>query len=112
MVAVGLPSTPLVRQHLATKPMPGHELGRLTPCLRDPENLVYMREEVGGFLIGGLERSPVAWSIDGVPSDFTQKHLPSDWELFNEILEGAIRLVPRLATSALSHLVNHPLDIT
>jgi 4-methylaminobutanoate oxidase (formaldehyde-forming) len=112
MVGVSLPITPLVHQHLATKPIPDHQLTRSTPCLRDPENLVYMREEVGGFLIGGFERSPVAWSVGGVPWDFTQQLLPSDWELFNEILEGAIRRVPILAKAELAHLVNGPEGIT
>jgi glycine cleavage system T protein len=112
MVGVGLPITPLVHQHLATRPIPGHELARTTPCLRDPENLVYMREEVGGFLIGGFERSPVAWSVGGVPWDFTQTLLPSDWELFNEVLEGAIRRVPILSKAELAHLVNGPEGIT
>jgi len=112
MVGASLPITPLVHQHLATKPIPGSELARTTPCLRDPENLVYMREEVGGFLIGGFERSPVAWSVGGVPWDFTQQLLPSDWELFNEILEGAIRRVPILSTAELAHLVNGPEGIT
>jgi len=112
MVDVSLPITPLVHQHLTTKPIPGSELARATPCLRDPENLVYMREEVGGFLIGGFERSPVAWSIGGVPWEFTQQLLPSDWELFNEILEGAIRRVPVLAKAEMAHLVNGPEGIT
>jgi 4-methylaminobutanoate oxidase (formaldehyde-forming) len=112
MAGHSLPITPLLHQHLATKPIAGHELPRATPCLRDPENLVYMREEVGGFLIGGFERSPVAWAIDGVPWDFTQQLLPSDWELFNEILEGAIRRVPVLAKAELAHLVNGPEGIT
>ena len=112
MVGVSVPITPLVHQHLATKPIPGHELPRGTPCLRDPENLVYMREEVGGFLIGGFERRPVAWSVDGVPWDFSQTLLPSDWELFGEILEGAIRRVPVLAQAELAHLVNGPEGIT
>jgi glycine cleavage system aminomethyltransferase T/glycine/D-amino acid oxidase-like deaminating enzyme len=112
MVGVSLPITPLVHQHLATKPIAGHELPRTTPCLRDPENLVYMREEVGGFLIGGFERSPVAWSVGGVPWDFTQKLLPPDFKLFNEILEGAIRRVPILSTAEMAHLVNGPEGIT
>jgi 4-methylaminobutanoate oxidase (formaldehyde-forming) len=112
MVGVSLPITPLIHQHLATKPIPGHELPRSIPCLRDPENLVYMREEVGGFLIGGFEREPVAWSVDGVPWDFTQALLPSDWPLFDEILEGAIRRVPLLARAELAHLVNGPEGIT
>jgi glycine cleavage system aminomethyltransferase T/glycine/D-amino acid oxidase-like deaminating enzyme len=112
MVGVHLPITPLLHQHLATKPIAGHQLPRATPCLRDPENLVYMREEVGGLLIGGFERSPVAWSVDGVPWEFTQQLLPSDWELFGEILEGAIRRVPILAKAELAHLVNGPEGIT
>src|SRR5438445_3451035 len=70
MVGVNLPITPLVHQHLATKPMPGHELGRLPPCLRDPENLVYMHNEVGRFLIGVFERRHVTWSIEGLPGIF------------------------------------------
>ena len=112
MAGVSLPITPLVHQHLATKPIPGHELPRATPCLRDPENLVYLREEVGGFLIGGFEREPVAWSVDGVPWDFTQKLLPSDWELFGEIMEGAIRRVPILGRAEMAHLTNGPEGIT
>ena len=112
MAGVNLPLTPLVHQHLATRPIPGHELPRNTPCLRDPENLFYMREEVGGYLIGGFEREPVAWSVDGVPWDFTQKLLPADWELFDPIMEGAIRRIPVLAKAELAHLVNGPEAIT
>jgi 4-methylaminobutanoate oxidase (formaldehyde-forming) len=112
MAGVRVPITPLVHQHLATKPVPGHELPRGTPCLRDPENLVYMREEVGGFLVGGFERDPVAWSVDGVPWDFTQRLLPSDWDLFAEIMEGAIRRVPVLAQAEPAHLTNGPEGIT
>ena len=112
LAGVQLPITPVIHQHLATKPIPGHELPRTTPCLRDPENLVYMREEVGGFLIGGFETEPVAWSVDGVPWDFTQKLLPSDWELFQPILEGAIRRVPMLAQAEMAHLVNGPEGVT
>jgi 4-methylaminobutanoate oxidase (formaldehyde-forming) len=112
MVGASLPITPLVHQHLATKPIPGHELPRSTPCLRDPENLVYMREEVGGFLVGGFETSPIAWAVDGVPWDFTQKLLPPDWDLFRPILDGAIRRVPILAQAEVAHLVNGPEGIT
>jgi 4-methylaminobutanoate oxidase (formaldehyde-forming) len=112
MVGADLPMTPLMHQHLTTRPIPGHELAPDTPCLRDPENLVYMREEQGGFLIGGFERDPVPWSVEGVPWDFTARLLPSDWELFRPILDGAVRRVPLLAGAELTHLVNGPEAIT
>jgi len=112
MVGVSLPMTPLVHQHLTTRPISNLQLPRNTPCLRDPENLFYMREEVGGFLVGGFEREPVAWSVDGVPWDFTQKLLPPDWELFGPIMEGAIRRIPMLEKAELMHLTNGPESIT
>jgi glycine cleavage system T protein len=54
----------------------------------------------------------VAWSVDGVPWDFTQRLLPSDWELFGEIMEGAIRRVPILGRAEMAHLTNGPEGIT
>ncbi len=112
MVSVDLPMTPLVHQHVATKPIPNNELPKNTPCLRDPENLFYMREEQGGYLIGGFEKEPVAWSVGGVPWDFTSKLLASDWELFGPIMEGAIKRIPILEKAELMHLVNGPEAIT
>ncbi len=112
MVGVDLPMTPLVHQHLATKAILGHELPKDTPCLRDPEYLFYMREEQGGFLIGGFEKEPVAWSVDGVAWDFTSQLLPPDWDLFGPIMEGAIKRIPLLEKAELMHLVNGPEAIT
>ncbi len=113
MVGVNLPMTPLTHQHLATKAIPGHELPKDTPVLRDPANLVYMREEGrGGFLIGGFEINPVAHFVDGAPWDFTQQLFPPDWELFDPILQGAIRRVPIIEKAEAVKLVNGPEAIT
>ncbi len=112
MVGVNLPMTPLTHQHLATKAIPGHELPRETPVLRDPANLVYLREEQHGFLIGGFETQPVAHFVNGVPWDFAQQLFPPDWELFDPILQGAIRRVPVLAQAEAVKLVNGPEAIT
>lgn len=112
MVGVHLPMVPLMHQHLTTKPIPGHELARGTPVLRDPHNLVYVREEVRGFLIGGFERNPKSWSVDGVPWEFNQQLLNPDWDLFSEIMEGAIRRIPVLAQAESHKLINGPEAIT
>ena len=111
MVDVNLPMTPLGHQHLLAR-VPNFTFPKNTPCLRDPENLVYMREEVGGMLIGGFELEPREWAMDGVPWDFTQKLLPPDWELFAPILEGAIRRVPMLEQADAVDLVHGPEAIT
>ncbi|MBI3741803.1 MAG: FAD-dependent oxidoreductase [Chloroflexi bacterium] len=103
--------TPLTHQHLATK-ITNYKLPKGTPVLRDPANLVYIREEQGGFLIGGFEVNPVAHFTDGAPWDFTQKLFPPDWELFDPILQGAIKRVPIIEKAEAIKLVNGPEAIT
>jgi 4-methylaminobutanoate oxidase (formaldehyde-forming) len=112
MVGIHLPMVPLMHQHLTTHPIPGHELPKDTPVLRDPHNLVYIREEVRGFLLGGFERNPKAWSVDGVPWEFSQQLLSPDWDLFGEIMEGAIRRIPILSQAEIQKLTNGPEGIT
>jgi glycine/D-amino acid oxidase-like deaminating enzyme len=72
MAGIDLPIVPLMHQYLVTRPVAGHELPREMPVVRDPDNLVYVREEVGGYLIGGFEPHPRAWRLDDVPWEFTR----------------------------------------
>lgn len=74
--------------------------------------MVYLREEVGGLVIGGFELEPREWAMDGVPWDFTQKLLPPDWELFAPIMEGAIRRMPMLEKADAVDLVHGPEALT
>jgi 4-methylaminobutanoate oxidase (formaldehyde-forming) len=108
MVGVNLPMTPIMHQFLTTKPIPGHVLPRQTPVVRDPDNLVYIREDVGGYLIGGFEDNPKAWSVGGVKWEFSQQLLPPEWELFEPLMLGAIRRVPILESAEVTRLVNGP----
>jgi 4-methylaminobutanoate oxidase (formaldehyde-forming) len=112
MVGAIIPMTALMHQYLTTKPIPGHELPLQTPVVRDPDNLVYIREEVRGFLIGGFELEPKAWSVEGVPWEFTQQLLPPEWDLFDILMEGAMRRVPILEKAEIIKLINGPEAIT
>src|SRR5262249_44694324 len=51
MVGRSLPIVPLMHQYLITRPVPGRALPRSTPVVRDPDNLCYVREEIGGYLV-------------------------------------------------------------
>ena len=108
MAGVDLPIVPLMHQYLITRPVPGEELPRETPVVRDPDNLVYVREEVGGYLVGGFEPHPKAWRLDDVPWEFTQQLLPGEWELFEPLLAGAIRRFPSVEKAEIVQLVNGP----
>jgi sarcosine dehydrogenase len=108
MVGRSLPIVPLEHQYLTTRPIPGHELPRSMPVVRDPDNLVYVREEVGGYLVGGFEADPAPWAVDGVPWGFTQRLLPPDWDRFAPLMEGALRRFPLLEKAEAIQLVNGP----
>jgi 4-methylaminobutanoate oxidase (formaldehyde-forming) len=108
MVGRSLPIVPLMHQYLTTRPIPGEELPRSMPVVRDPDSLVYVREEVGGFLVGGFEADPKAWAVDGVPWEFTERLLAPDWDLFAPLMEGAVRRFPVLEKAEAIQLVNGP----
>ncbi len=110
MAGVHIPTTPVDHQHIALKAVPGHEFPEETPCLRDPDNLVYMRQEAGGLVIGGYEPNPLARWVDGAPWEhgLGNTSLPSNFGQFEMLLEGAIRRLPFLDKAGIIALVCHP----
>jgi glycine cleavage system T protein len=108
MAGLHLPTTPVDHQHIALKAVPGNVFPHATPCLRDPDNLVYMREEAGGLVIGGYEPNPKERWIDGVPWEHGETTLPPDYDRFEQLLEGAIRRLPFLDQAQIITLVCHP----
>lgn len=108
MAGLSLPTTPVDHQHIALKAVSGHEFPHETPCLRDPDNLVYMRAEAGGLVIGGYEPNPFARWIDGAPWEHGGAALPPDYDRFEQLLEGAIRRIPFLDQAGIITLVCHP----
>ncbi len=108
MAGLHIPTTPVDHQHIALKAVPGHEFSHDTPCLRDPDNLVYLREEQGGLVVGGYELNPNPRWIDGVPWEHGSKSLPPDYDRFEPLLEGVIRRIPHLDRAEIVTLVCHP----
>jgi 4-methylaminobutanoate oxidase (formaldehyde-forming) len=106
MAGVHVPIVPLEHQYLLTEPIAGVERG--WPVVRDPDNLVYFRPESGGLMVGGFERHPVPWGLNGIPADFNLRLLAPDWPRFEEIMPGAIRRLPVMADAGIARMVNGP----
>ncbi len=110
MAGITVPIIPFAHQYLVTEPIDG--VTPDLPQLRDPDNLVYFRPEVRGLVMGGYERDPAPWSLDGIPSDFNGKLLPPDWPRFEEISAGAVRRVPAMHDAGIIRLINGPEGFT
>src|SRR5437764_4735000 len=106
LVGVDVPMIPFGHQYLITEPFdPPLEA---LPTLRDPDNLVYFRTEVGGLVMGGYERKPASWAIDGIPDAFEAKLLPEEWERMEELFTNAIARVPSMEDAQVKTLFNGP----
>jgi glycine cleavage system T protein len=107
LAGVEIPVVPMEHQYLITRPIEGVRAD--FPTLRDPDNLVYVREEVGGLVVGGYERNPDPWHVsDPIPRDFNHRLLPEKWERFESIADGAFRLIPSLQTTEINRFINGP----
>jgi 4-methylaminobutanoate oxidase (formaldehyde-forming) len=110
LAGVTVPIIPMAHQYLFTEAIPGVHPG--LPTMRDPDNLCYFREEVGGLCMGGYERDPLPWSLDGVPPDFNHRLLEPDWPRFESIMAGAIRRVPAIENAGVTRMINGPEGFT
>ena len=105
MVGVSVPLIPMAHEYLITKPS-GLPLDM--PTMRDPSLLVYYRPESGGLVMGGYERDPAPWGLDGIPADFNGKLLEPDWDRFEPLMTNAIVRTPSIKDLQVVRLVNGP----
>lgn len=106
MMGVNVPLVPFQHQFLVTEAIDG-VLPNL-PTLRDKDNLLYYKEEVGGLIMGGYEQSGIPWGVHGIPKGFTQELLEPDFDHFEPLLIPAMKRTPCLETADIARLVNGP----
>jgi glycine cleavage system aminomethyltransferase T/glycine/D-amino acid oxidase-like deaminating enzyme len=105
LVGVNVPLIPIAHEYLITKPS-GLPLDM--PTMRDPSLLVYYRPESGGLIMGGYERDPAPWGLDGIPADFNGRLLEPDWDRFEPLMTNAILRTPSIKDAEVISLVNGP----
>jgi glycine cleavage system aminomethyltransferase T/glycine/D-amino acid oxidase-like deaminating enzyme len=116
MAGVRVPIVPFAHEYLVTQPfrelVAGEQRAHL-PTLRDPDLLIYFREEGGGLVMGGYERRSAPWALDehlldAIPSDFNGRLLEEDWPRFEEIAANSRRRVPIMDEITVTRLINGP----
>ena len=64
MAGVRVPLVPMAHEYLVTQPFLATATRRHTlPTMRDPDLLVYFREDAGGLVMGGYERHSKPWAL-------------------------------------------------
>jgi sarcosine dehydrogenase len=109
LAGVNVPLCSVEHQYLISEPfgVPSN-----LPTLRDPDRLIYFKEDVGGLVMGGYEPNPIPWAVDGIPRGFHFSLLESNWEHFEQITEQALARCPSLGTAGIRQLLNGPESFT
>jgi sarcosine dehydrogenase len=110
MAGVNIPLVSVQHQYLITEMIEG--VTPNLPTLRDPDRLTYWKEEVGGLVMGGYERNPKPWAIEGFPETFEFQLLDSDLDHFEPLLELAAGRVPAMQTAGIKEFINGPESFT
>ena len=110
LAGVSVPLQSVQHQYLVTEPIEG--VPRNMPTLRDPDRLIYGKEEVGGLVVGGYEPNPIPWALDGIPDGFHFTLLDSNWDHFEPLMEQLLSRIPALQTAGIKQLINGPESFT
>ena len=112
LVDVRIPIVPMSHQYLITENFMD-PAAPVMASLRDPDNLIYFRQEVQGLLMGGYERNSKPWktsreSLDEIPKNFNNMLLPEDWDRFEEIATNSQFRIPKMAELGIKSFINGP----
>jgi 4-methylaminobutanoate oxidase (formaldehyde-forming) len=113
LAGVRIPIVPMAHEYLVTQPFRDRGTVRHLPTLRDPDNLIYFREEGAGLVMGGYERHCAPWAlderlVDRIPPDFNGRLLEEDWPRFEEIAQASKVRVPAMEDVPVTKLINGP----
>jgi len=116
LAGVRVPVVPFAHEYLVTQPFRERGVGEERvhlPTLRDPDLLIYFREEGGGLIMGGYERHSAPWAldehlVDAIPADFNGRLLEEDWPRFEEVAKNSSKRVPVMDEITVTRLINGP----
>ena len=115
LAGVRVPVIPMSHQYVVTQPVRERSDEDRLPTLRDPDLLVYYREDGEGLVMGGYEHdSKPAFLPDGtggfdeIPPDFNGRLLEDEPDRFEEIAENSKIRVPAMKDAKITKLINGP----
>ncbi|HEY7437201.1 MAG TPA: FAD-dependent oxidoreductase [Methylomirabilota bacterium] len=110
MSGVTIPLHACEHMYIVTQPVQG--VGADLPVLRDPDGHIYVKEEVGGLLMGGFDPWAKPWGAGGIPEGFAFGTLKEDWDKFDILMRNALVRLPALETAPVRTFLNGPESFT
>lgn len=109
-VGVSVPLYAAEHFYMLTEPIKGTD--PMLPVVRDGDACLYIREEVGGLLVGCFEPNARVLPMERIPSNASFFLLNEDWDHFEPMLVNAMHRIPALETARARSLINGPESFT
>uniref|UniRef100_UPI00398F1D0D sarcosine dehydrogenase, mitochondrial isoform X3 n=1 Tax=Pristiophorus japonicus TaxID=55135 RepID=UPI00398F1D0D len=107
MAGVSVPLIAMRHAYVVTEQIDGIQN---MPNVRDHDTSVYLRLQGDALSVGGYEPNPNFW--EEVTDNFAFSLFDLDWEVFTQLIEGAINRVPALETTGVKSTVCGPESFT
>ena len=103
-----IPACAVEHQYIVTEPIPG--IPDNLPTLRDPDRLVYYKQDAGGRLvIGGYEAHTPPFGDRGIPGEFARQLLPENFDRFEPLARYAGEVTPVVNQVGIRQMINGPI---
>ncbi|HLH63479.1 MAG TPA: FAD-dependent oxidoreductase [Ktedonobacteraceae bacterium] len=106
MAGISIPLIPMQHQYVVTAPLPELAGDVTIPNLRDPDKLVYFRQDGQCLVLGGYERNPAALAVDAIPDTPNPTVLEFDPPRFSSLMNGCVERIPALKHVELVRRIN------
>jgi 4-methylaminobutanoate oxidase (formaldehyde-forming) len=109
-LGISFPLYAAEHMHMTTNPIEGTYKGM--PYIRDMDGYIYIKEEMGGLLMGGFEPIAKPWGMEGIPEEFQYTQLQEDWDQFEIFMKSAVKRVPAFEDAEINSLTTVPESFT
>ncbi len=82
------------------------------PAIRDSDAYLYIREDVGGLLVGCFEPNPKPLPLERIPKNSAYVLFNEDWDHFEPMMQNAVHRVPALGAAGMRSFINGPESFT
>ncbi|QEX19104.1 FAD-dependent oxidoreductase [Hypericibacter terrae] len=104
LAGVNVPLQPSHHQYFVTERIEG--LKKNFPTIRDTDNNLYFKEEVGGLIVGQYEFDPIPYLEDPIPEGHEFKLMPENIAQFEPRLPAAAYRFPSLEKAGIKRWFN------
>jgi glycine/D-amino acid oxidase-like deaminating enzyme len=96
--------------YLLTDSIPG--VTSTLPAVRDSDAYLYIREDVGGLLVGCFEPNPKPLPLERLPQNSAFVLFEEDWDHFEPMMNNAVHRIPALGSAGVRSFINGPESFT